>query len=478
MADIDSRLPDTDSSDGTTGAAVPTVAAQIGGKDGSGNLQSVKVDTSGRPQVTVNGGTDGTAIGNVSDSLKVNIGNSTLVVSVADIAPASQNISAQDTATTTLVGSNSQNFYLGTPTAGSAATFTLSSIQTVDIEASLLGAGGTMVIETSMDGGNLWTRPNIFQTGTTNFTSSFAGAFSATVNVSGMTNVRVRAISAWTGTASVVVKESLNVRLAVITDSNLPVGAATAANQATVITSIQILDDVPAAQNGAFVKGSPIMGQLDDTSTVVATEDNVATARITPQRAVHTNLRNQAGTEIGTSTTPVRIDPTGTTTQPVSQTTASNLNAQVVGSVASASADSGNPVKVGSIFNSTNPTFTNGQRADVQSNRNGHVATQFRTTFSRTTGNATTTAKSGAGVLHGVIVGANWTQGIGTIYDNTAGSGTIIMQLDFGSPAGGLLSTTGLPGPVFLGPLGIEFTTGLTVVTTGSTSNDITLVFL
>ncbi len=82
-------------------------------------------------------------------------------------------------------------------------------------------------------------------------------------------------------------------------------GAATAANQTTQITSLQILDDVPTAQNGAFVKGNPIMGQLDDTSTVVATEDNVAAVRITPQRAVHVNIRNQAGTEIGTTTNPI-----------------------------------------------------------------------------------------------------------------------------------------------------------------------------
>lgn len=86
---------------------------------------------------------------------------------------------------------------------------------------------------------------------------------------------------------------------------SLPTGASTSANQTTQITSLQILDDVPAAQNGAFVKGNPIMGQLDDTSTVVATEDNVAVIRITPQRASHVNLRNQAGTEIGTTANPV-----------------------------------------------------------------------------------------------------------------------------------------------------------------------------
>lgn len=82
-------------------------------------------------------------------------------------------------------------------------------------------------------------------------------------------------------------------------------GVATAANQTTEITALQILDDVPTAQNGAFVKGNPIMGHLDDTSTTAATEDNVATVRITAQRAIHTNLRSSSGTEFGTITNPL-----------------------------------------------------------------------------------------------------------------------------------------------------------------------------
>lgn len=161
----------------------------------------------------------------------------------------------------------------------------------------------------------------------------------------------------------------------------------------------------------------------------------------------------------------------------VAQPTAANLNAQVVGNSASAASDSGNPVKIATKYNSTNPTFTDGQRADVQSNQFGHLSIQFRTLFSRTTGNTTTTAKSGSGTLHGVIIGNNGTGGVGTIYDNTTGSGTVIMHLNFGSPSGGLLSTSGYPSPIFLGPLGIEFATGLTLVTTGSSSNDITLVY-
>ena len=67
------------------------------------------------------------------------------------------------------------------------------------------------------------------------------------------------------------------------------------------------------------------------------------------------------------------------------QATAANLNAQVVGNIASGSADSGNPVKVGAKYNLTLPTFTDGQRADLQTDANGKlIITQPQTTASGT----------------------------------------------------------------------------------------------
>lgn len=57
-----------------------------------------------------------------------------------------------------------------------------------------------------------------------------------------------------------------------------------------------------------------IQGQLDDVSTVAATEDNLATARITAQRAVHVNLRSNSGTEAGTSGNPLAVSIVGSIT--------------------------------------------------------------------------------------------------------------------------------------------------------------------
>jgi hypothetical protein len=93
------------------------------------------------------------------------------------------------------------------------------------------------------------------------------------------------------------------------------------------------------------------------------------------------------------------------------------------------------------------------------------------------TGNATTTVKSGAGMLQAVIINNASTNGTVTVYDNTAGSGAKIATVQIGSPSGGLLSTSGIPNPASLPALNVKFSTGLTVVTAGSSSNDITVIY-
>lgn len=60
----------------------------------------------------------------------------------------------------------------------------------------------------------------------------------------------------------------------------------------------------------------------DDSTDLTAGEEG--TVRLTPNRAFHSNPRKQDGTEIGTPTDPIRVDPTGSTTQPVSGTVTAN----------------------------------------------------------------------------------------------------------------------------------------------------------
>jgi hypothetical protein len=75
------------------------------------------------------------------------------------------------------------------------------------------------------------------------------------------------------------------------------------------------------ADKSAFAEGVgaivPVGGIYNDASGADPLEGQAAAARITAKRALHANLRNAAGGEIGVGGAPLRTDPTGTTAQPV-----------------------------------------------------------------------------------------------------------------------------------------------------------------
>lgn len=99
------------------------------------------------------------------------------------------------------------------------------------------------------------------------------------------------------------------------------------------------------------------------------------------------NLRNNAGTEIGTSGTPVRIDPTGTTIQPISGTVTDNQGTSpwVTSDLADGSVSGGTAgtksIMIGGQYNTTLPTLTNGQQAAIQIDSNGRIVTSAITGF-------------------------------------------------------------------------------------------------
>ena len=80
--------------------------------------------------------------------------------------------------------------------------------------------------------------------------------------------------------------------------------------------------------------------------------------------------------------------------------------------------------------------------------------------------NATTTVKSTPGFLHSLVINKiGATANTITIYDNTAGSGTVIATID----------STIASAPTRL--YDVQFTTGLTVVIASGTAADITLSY-
>lgn len=90
------------------------------------------------------------------------------------------------------------------------------------------------------------------------------------------------------------------------------------------------------ADEAAWTAGTssfaPTGGVFND-SAAALTSGQQGTTRVTNNRALHSNLRNSAGTEIATSSNPLRIDPTGTTTQPVSGTLGLSAGTNNIGGV-------------------------------------------------------------------------------------------------------------------------------------------------
>lgn len=106
---------------------------------------------------------------------------------------------------------------------------------------------------------------------------------------------------------------------------------------------------------------------------------------------------NDSGNSITVDATDLDVRDLSSASDSVSvlQATASNLNAQVVGDIASGATDSGNPVKVGGKYNNTLPTFTDGQRGDVQIDSRGRIMT--------IAGLTTTTATSADGLSNSSV---------------------------------------------------------------------------
>lgn len=92
-----------------------------------------------------------------------------------------------------------------------------------------------------------------------------------------------------------------------------------------VIQSVA-LASAALADGTAFVEGTTkvdvVGGQFIAVPTVNPADGQLGAARITQQRAFHINLRTNAGAETGIVALPLRIDPTGTTAQPVTQSVA------------------------------------------------------------------------------------------------------------------------------------------------------------
>lgn len=250
-----------------------------------------------------------------------------------DAFPATQAITAQDTASTSSAQFN-QTWFTGTPTAGSAASFVLSSNETGMIEVTGTWTG-TLQIETSVDTGTNWIAHSIHLIGSTIFISAITGNAAGSLNLSAKTNVRVRATTAWTGTATVKLIESAN------------------ASSVYVANAIKLVD-------GSSTTSST-------TATILAASTAASTTNTALVVALSPNSPLPAGSALIGA---VNIEASGTALSATSG--ALNIFERSAGPVAPGTAASNSDL-AGGVFNSTPPTLTNGQQAALQLDAAGRL---------------------------------------------------------------------------------------------------------
>lgn len=221
----------------------------------------------------------------------------------ADVAPATQNVTVIDTGSSSATGANNQTVVIGTPTAGSAASFSLSSIETVRIMVTGIWTG-TLTAEQSLDGGTTWTNIGVHQGAYT--TSSFTAGFVGGANIAGATNFRMRATAAITGTAVVKVIESINTQSVYIANA-APSGTVISVSNSTTATltsgsvftgvgedvtnfsemRVSVFSDVASATDGLSLQQSSnnTNWDLTDTYTVSLSAAGAGKTYVIPRQA-------------------------------------------------------------------------------------------------------------------------------------------------------------------------------------------------
>jgi hypothetical protein len=229
----------------------------------------------------------------VSGSISVSNFPAVQPIDHIDTAPATQNITTQDTGSTTTAVANGQNFITGTPTAGSVASFTVSSVDSVEV----LVTGtwtGTLSSEFSIDSGVTWFTRGLKQAGSSYFSSTFTLNFAGGANITGATNYRIRSTAAMTGTATVKIITTLNAAsitisnpltlrdsvVQSITNTIKPASTASIATDTALVTTLSPNTPLPAGTNaiGSITNTSFIATQATGTNLHTVIDSGTVTA--------------------------------------------------------------------------------------------------------------------------------------------------------------------------------------------------------
>lgn len=261
--------------------------------------------------------------------------------------------------------------------------------------------------------------------------ASAATAFTPTSNSSNMYNVTLPGVTNFRVRASAYTSGTMNVGITATADPMV-------FNVAAGIVGTPTIQG--PAVSGATKSGGPVqVGAVFNTTQPTVTTGQIVEAQATARGAFIVATGVDAF-----STTP-------------SQATAANLNAQVVGSIASGSSDSGNPVKIGGIaINAEQTAVTNAQRVNAVYDLQGRALNfPFSNKENIVSGTGTTTGTSDTSIIAAQGAGVKFYMTGFSVYNTGAttatitfknGSGGSTLWLTIAPAAGG--SNFAFPSPI------------------------------
>ena len=264
--------------------------------------------------------------------------------------------------------------------ATAALTVPNMSLVAVTLRATSTMTGGTLNFEADDGSGNFSFPISCDRVDTANVETTFA--LSATnkawlCNVAAFSNFRVRLNPAITGTGTANIRitattsptpSEMTVQQAVAGALHVTVDAA----PTTAITAASL--PLPA---GAATDASVTGLEVAQASTTSGQKGILGLCAATTSAPTYTTAQSDPlscdtsgglRVNVGSPTVTANI---GTSGSLALDATLTGGNAKAQGNVASAAADSGNPIKIGGIFNTAQPTVTAGQRVDFQATARG-----------------------------------------------------------------------------------------------------------
>ncbi len=223
----------------------------------------------------------------------------------------------------------------------------------------------------------------------------------------------------------------------------LPTGASTSALQTTGNSSLSSIDSkITAVNTGAVVVSSSVLPTGASTAANQTTGNSSLSSIDTKTPALVTGRVPVDGSAV---TQPISAASLPLPTGAATQTTLSSLDAK---------------------FSALGQNTMSASTPVVLSSNHSDISVKNKSSsFSNITTTGTTTIKSGAGIFRRLVIN---TKGVSsntfTIYDNTAGSGTVIATVDTVNSTGSL-------------EYGLAFSTGLTIVSASGTSANATVIY-